>query len=160
MEKEKHREIRIPSTAAIYSHPIHPMTVTFPIAFLIGVLITDVVFLWTGDAFWARASFWLLVGGVGGGGLAAVAGVTDFVTLPEVRDKVRSWSHFLAAVTVIALATANLALRLQVHQEYIYPWGLLLSIDTVVILAFAGFLGGKLVFHHLVGSYLREEEEP
>lgn len=155
-----HREIRIPSTAAIYSHPLHPMFVTFPIAFFVGTLVSDVTFLWKGDPFWARASFWLVAAGLVGGALAAIAGVTDFLSTPAIRDKIRSWGHFLAAIALLSFASANLMLRLDAPGEAIYPWGIFLSVLTVVMLLFAGYLGGKLVFHELVGTYLPEEEEP
>ena len=166
MEEEKptrqalhHREIRIPSTAAIYSHPLHPMFVTFPIAFFTGTLLSDIAFLWSGDPFWARASFWLVTAGLVGGVLAALAGVTDFLSIPAIRDKIRSWGHFLAAIAVLSFASANMALRLD-DRLAIAPWGLFLSGVTMLMLAFAGYLGGKLVFHELVGTYLPEEEEP
>ena len=38
------------STAQIAGHPIHPMLVPFPIAFLIGALLSDVAFWDTGQA--------------------------------------------------------------------------------------------------------------
>jgi uncharacterized membrane protein len=38
-----------PSTASIKGHPIHPMLVPFPIAFLVGTLATDLVFWGTGS---------------------------------------------------------------------------------------------------------------
>jgi uncharacterized membrane protein len=155
-----HREIRIPSTAAIYSHPIHPMLVTFPIAFLIGALASDVAFLWNGDPFWARASFWLVAGGLAGGTAAALAGMTDFLTTPAIRGKVRAWGHFLAAIAVLSFASANLVLRWEEPAAAVLPWGLFLSAVTAVMLAFAGYLGGKLVFHEMVGTYLPESEEP
>lgn len=42
---------RCPSTAAVSGHPIHPMLIPFPIAFLIGALATDLAFVGTGDGF-------------------------------------------------------------------------------------------------------------
>lgn len=155
-----HRELRIPSTAAIYSHPVHPMLVTFPIAFLLGALLADIVYLWTDDTFWAEGAFWLIAGGAAGGLAAALAGMTDFLTVPKIRDKIRSWSHFLAGITVLAFASCNLVLRWPDPETAVLPWGLFLSGITVVMLAFTGYLGGKLVFHELVGTYLPEEEEP
>ena len=44
------------STAQIAGHPIHPMLVPFPIAFLAGTLVSDIVYLATSDGFWATAS--------------------------------------------------------------------------------------------------------
>ncbi len=159
-KKAQHREIRIPSTAAIYSHPLHPMLVTFPIAFFTGTLLSDLTYLWTADPFWARASFWLVSAGLVGGTLAAVAGMTDFLSSPAIRNKIRSWGHFLAAITVLSFASANVVLRWDDYSAAIRPWGIFLSGLTMVMLVFAGYLGGKLVFHELVGTYLPEEEEP
>jgi uncharacterized membrane protein len=156
----KQHEIRIPSTAAIYHHPIHPMLVTFPIAFLIGALATDLAFLWTADPFWPRVAFWLIAAGLVGGIAAAVAGMTDFFTIPKIRGMIRGWSHFLAAIVVISFASANFMLRWDNPVAHVLPWGLLMSAITALMLAFAGYLGGKLVFHELVGTYITEEEEP
>lgn len=158
--RRMHREIRIPSTAAIYSHPVHPMLVTFPIAFLTGALLADVIYLRTDDPFWAEAAFWLVAGGLAGGTAAALAGMTDFLSVPKIRGKIRGWGHFLAGITVLAFASANLMLRWPDPAAGILPWGLFMSGVTAVMLAFTGYLGGKLVFHELVGTYLPEEEEP
>src|SRR3546814_6826582 len=61
-----------PSTAAIRGHPIHPMLIPFPLAFLVGVLLTDLAYWATSDPFWARASLWLVGAGVVSGLVAAV----------------------------------------------------------------------------------------
>ena len=45
----------VPSTASIGRHPIHPMLVPFPIGFLVGALVSDVVYWVLRDAFWAQA---------------------------------------------------------------------------------------------------------
>jgi hypothetical protein len=55
---ERSRPDPVPSTAAIGGHPIHPMLIPFPIAFLVGVLATDLAYWGTVNAFWARASSW------------------------------------------------------------------------------------------------------
>src|SRR5690606_39681502 len=46
------------SKASIMGHPIHPMIIPFPIAFLVGLFVTDIVYLATEDRFWAHLSFW------------------------------------------------------------------------------------------------------
>src|SRR3954447_5884029 len=64
------------STAQVAGHPIHPMLIPFPVAFLVATLVSDLVFLRTGNPGWATASLWLLGaalvvaarGGAGGGG--------------------------------------------------------------------------------------------
>jgi len=75
----------IRSTARIGGHPIHPMLVPFPIAFLIGALLSDLAYAGTRNAFWATASAWLVGAGVVGGVLAALAGVTDFLGNERIR---------------------------------------------------------------------------
>src|SRR4051812_40103529 len=40
------------STAAIGDHPLHPMIIPFPVAFLVGAPIADLAFIGTGDGFW------------------------------------------------------------------------------------------------------------
>jgi uncharacterized membrane protein len=42
------------STAKIADHPLHPMLVPFPIAFLVTALLADLTYVGTGDGFWAR----------------------------------------------------------------------------------------------------------
>ena len=44
------------STAQVAGHPIHPMLIPFPVA----TLVSDLIFLRTGNPGWATASFWLL----------------------------------------------------------------------------------------------------
>ena len=46
----------LPSTAAIMGHPIHPMLIPFPVAFLNAAVATDLAARSTGDPFWSRAS--------------------------------------------------------------------------------------------------------
>jgi uncharacterized membrane protein len=66
------------STAQIAGHPLHPMIIPFPIAFLVGTLVTDLAYLGTTDLFWATASYWLLAGALIMAAVAAVLGFIDF----------------------------------------------------------------------------------
>ena len=63
----------IVSTVAIASHPLHPLLVTFPIAFLVAAAGTDIGYWLTSDPFWARASVWLIGAGFAAGLAAALA---------------------------------------------------------------------------------------
>lgn len=56
----------IPSEARIAGHPIHPMLVPFPVAFLCTLPLSDIVYLKSGDPFWLGASWWLCLAGYGG----------------------------------------------------------------------------------------------
>ena len=140
------------STVTINYHPIHPMLVVFPVAFLSTLPIVDAVFWWTGDAFWAEVARWLVTGGVVAGVVAAVVGLIDFVTVREVRSHIASWSHLLTAVMLLALAAANMRLRWD-DPGAIFPWGVTLSIATVAMVMVAAWLGGTLTFRHRIGVY-------
>ena len=141
----------VPSRAAIAGHPIHPMLIPFPIAFFVGALVTDLVFLLTGDPFWARTSLWLIVGGLAGGLIAAIFGLTDFLTIPRVREHNIGWVHALGNGTVLLLSLVNLLLRLANPQAGILPWGLLLSFIVTGILVVTGWFGGELAYRHMIG---------
>jgi uncharacterized membrane protein len=139
------------SSIAIAGHPVHPMLVSFPIAYLLAGLLTDIAFWWTGDPFWARVSVWVIGGGLAMGTLAALAGTLDFLLVKEIRRHITSWSHFLAAVMLLALAATNWWLRFPDPVAGLLPWGLFLSCITLISLLVAGWLGGKLVFEHNIG---------
>lgn len=150
---------RLPSRAAIREHPIHPLLVHFPISFLSAALLTDLVFWWTADPFWAQMSFWLVAGGFATGALSAVPGTTDFYSHPEIRLHPTAWSHFLAAVTLISMAATNLMLRWGDPAGAVLPWGLFMSAISALNLAIAGSLGGHLVYHYLIGTGAGQVEQ-
>src|SRR5689334_4485548 len=77
---------RIPPTAQIAKHPIHPMLVSVPIVCFIGALLTDITYYVTAEIMWADFSSWLLVVGVILGVLAAIAGLVDFLGNRVIRS--------------------------------------------------------------------------
>jgi uncharacterized membrane protein len=44
------------SRVAVFGHPIHAMSVAFPVALTFCTLGADALYWWTGDGFWARAA--------------------------------------------------------------------------------------------------------
>jgi uncharacterized membrane protein len=139
------------STAQIAGHPFHPMLVVFPIAFFVGTLVTDIAYRATGDAFWARVSFWLLAAGLVMGALAALAGFTDFVGDRLIRASSTAWVHMLGNVTAVVLSLVNFWFRYHDGDTADYPLVLWFSVIVVLIFVVTGWLGGELVFKHRVG---------
>ncbi|WP_193222261.1 DUF2231 domain-containing protein [Alkalilimnicola sp. S0819] len=139
------------SQITVFGHPVHPMFIPFPIAFLSGVVVTDAAYLYLADPFWARMSFWLLTGGVGMGALAALTGLSDFTRVRVIRHHLSGWSHMLSAVVMLSFATVNLLQRRVDPDTAVWPWGFFLSVVTALMLAVAGWLGGKMVFEHNLG---------
>jgi uncharacterized membrane protein len=140
------------STARIGGHPIHPMLIPFPVAFLVGAFVTDLTFWSTGTAFWAQASMWLLGAALVMAALAAVAGLTDFMGDTRIRALSDAWHHMIGNVIAVVLALINFGLRyMQGAETAIRPWGLVLSAVVVGILLFTGWKGWEMVYRHRVG---------
>lgn len=143
----------VPSTAAIARHPIHPMLIVFPLAFLVTVFVTDLGYLWTTDPFWARVSLWLIGAGFATGALAALFGLIDFLTIKRARAHAAGWIHFLGNDTALGLALVNFLIRMNDAAAVVFPWGLALSAATVALLVVTGWYGGKLSYYYKIGVF-------
>lgn len=147
----------IPSNAAIAGHPLHPMMIHFPVAALLGLVATDLAFLWTLDPFWWRAGLWLSGVGTFGGWIASTAGLVDLLSVPLIRRKITAWCHALLAVMMLSLASLNWVLRVGSEAaDTVVLWGLVLSLLTAGLIALTAFLGGRLVYEHAVAVAAQE----
>ncbi len=134
--------MRVRSTAQIASHPIHPMLVPIPIACFSGALLTDIIYVITAEIMWANFSAWLLVVGVIFGVLAAIAGLTDFLgNRLGARVQAPAWPHLLGSAIALILAIFNVLIHTRDAWTSVWPWGLVLSALTVLILPVTGWLG-------------------
>lgn len=147
----------INSRMAIRGHPIHPMLIHFPVAALLGLIATDLAYVFSDDYFWARASLWLAGIGALGGWISGLVGLIDLVSVSQIRRLITAWCHAILAVMLLSLASLNWLFRLEAAEVNILPWGLYLSLLTGVLIASASYLGGRLVYEHAVGV---EVEEP
>jgi uncharacterized membrane protein len=140
------------STAKIAGHPLHPMVIPFPIAFLVSALATDIVFLNTGSEGWARASMWLLGAGISMALLAAVLGFTDFMGDRRVRQFREAWLHMIGNLIAVAVAAVNFYIRATGdYVAAVAPSGVTLSAAVVLLLLFNGWMGWELVYRRRVG---------
>lgn len=140
--------IGIPATAAIGGHPLHPLLVTLPIGFLIGAFLSDLAFYGTGDAFWVRASAWLIGAGLVTGIVAAAAGLIDFLGSERIRSLTTAWVHFAGNALALLLTAINLYIRTQGGMTEVTSGQMILSTLVVLTFAVTGWLGGELVFRH------------
>lgn len=148
----------VATTAKLAGHPIHPMLIPFPIAFLAATFVSDLVYWMTADAFWTRASFWLLAAALVMSAAAAMAGFADFFGNSRIRSMSDAWQHMIGNVVAVVLALANFLLRWSVEpSQGMLPWGIVLSALVVLILVFTGWKGGSLVYHHRIGT---QPEDP
>jgi uncharacterized membrane protein len=142
----------VPSTAAIAGHPLHPILVPFPIAFLVAALATDLAAWRTDDAFWARASLWLTGTGLATGALAALLGAIDFLTIERARMHRIGWIHAVGNSSALVLALVSWMLRLGDPDSAVLPGGIALSAIVASLLVVTGWAGGELAYRHLIGA--------
>ncbi|MDZ8078264.1 MAG: DUF2231 domain-containing protein [Nostoc sp. SerVER01] len=146
-----YRDPGVPSTVAIAGHPLHPLSVIFPIAFLALALGTDFGYWLTRDFFWARASIWLIGLGLAGGLIAAAIGLSDFLKIERVRKRTAGWVHLILNVSILVLTLFNFLLRLGDPEARILPWGLVLSLIVGTLTSASGWFGAELSYRHKIG---------
>jgi uncharacterized membrane protein len=147
----EYRDAGITSSVQIAGHPIHPVLVLFPIAFLVGAAGTDIGYWLTRDPFWARASLWLIGVGFAAGILAAITGFSEFFKVKRVRERSAGWLHMGGNVAVMVLSLINLVLRQGNPAEPIVYTGLAISVVVATLLGITGWYGGELSFRHKIG---------
>ena len=143
------------SRANIKSHPIHPILVTFPIAFLFGTAVLDTIAIIRGSDFFWLMGFYMEMGGIAFGLLAAIPGIIDYkYTLPEKSSaKKRGATHGLLNTTAIILF--SIALYLKYDGDYSPLVILSIEIVGVAILSVSGWMGGTLVYRNQAGVDVR-----
>lgn len=140
------------SKVAVFGHPIHAMSVAFPIALTFAVFGADVFYWWTGDPFWARAGVWAVGTGFLFGLFAGISGTAELLLVPGIRVRAAAWTHFVLAVLLLSLLGANWGYRLYGYETAVLPYGILLSAVCVVVVSATGWHGGKLVFDYRLGT--------
>lgn len=147
----------VASAVAVAGHPLHAMSVHFPIVLVIATLGCDLIYWWTADPFFLRAGLWAAGFAFAAGVGAGLVGTAELLLVPGIRIRVSSWTHAVAAMTLIAIAGANWGLRLA-DETAVLPHGLLLSLLASIFVGLAGWYGGKLVFDHGIGLMISEKD--
>lgn len=85
------------SKAKLAGHSIHPMLIVFPLGLLSAAVILDLLHAVTANELMAEVGFWNIVLGVGGGLIAGVFGLWDWLGIPDrTRAKTIGLWHGLA----------------------------------------------------------------
>lgn len=140
------------SKAAIGSHPIHPMLITFPFALFCISLIFDLIGVEASLPALASAGWYCAVAGLCGALLAAVPGIIDLFSVvpPDSSARTRGYKHGALNLLVVALFIATVVYRKG-------PAGtpdlvsLSLSGAGVLVMMFSAWLGGTLVYRNQIG---------
>src|SRR4051812_36810471 len=140
------------SKAHFKSHPIHPMLVAFPIAFLYGALGFDLagrLARWPGG--WATGAY-LSLAAIASGLVAAIPGLIDYLNVvpPKSSGRARATQHMLINVSALAAFAVGWAFR---DRATLVPGvgTLLLEAAGVGLVTWGGWLGGTLVYRNQIG---------
>lgn len=147
----------IASAVAVAGHPLHAMSVHFPIALVVATLGCDVFYWWSGDPFWLRAGLWSAGVAFFAGLGAGMVGTAELLLVSGIRVRAASWTHAVAAMMLIATVGTNWGLRLT-DPDAVLPHGLMLSVLASIFTGLAGWHGGKLVFDHGIGLIISEKD--
>ncbi len=139
------------SLVSIKSHPIHPILVSFPIAFYIGTLVFDILSVVNDNLEFAITGKYIHIASIVGALLAAVPGLLDFIFTvpPESSGKKRATKHGI--INVLALVCFVVALVLKYKDEAMPTLVLALEAVGVGLTFVAGWLGGTLVYRNQIG---------
>jgi nitrite reductase/ring-hydroxylating ferredoxin subunit/uncharacterized membrane protein len=139
------------SSAHIDGHPIHPILVGFPIAYLLGTVCLDVVARATKRPRLFRTASHLSTLGIGSALAAAVPGLLDYFSVvpPKSSAMKRATKHMLANVSALGLFTLARAGR---QNEDAPPAGWSVGAELVGagLLTAGGWLGGTLVYRNQI----------
>jgi uncharacterized membrane protein len=150
-DDREYRDSGVPSTVAIAGHPLHPLSMIFPIAFLAAALGSDFGYWLTKDFFWARASFWLIGLGLVTGIIASIIGLSDFLQIERARKRFAGWAHLILNVSLLSFTALNFWLRFGHPEVNILPWGLLISLIVGTLISITGWFGTELAYRHKIG---------
>ena len=136
-------------------HPLHPILVSFPIAFFVGTLILDVLSVINNREDFRNMAFYLEGGGISFALLAAIPGFIDFLFTipPNSSGKKRGATHGLINISMVIIFT--IAWLLRHDQEISLIWIIAIETVGVILLSIAGWMGGTLVYRNQIGVDLR-----
>ncbi len=140
------------SKAQFMTHPIHPMLIAFPMAFLFAAPAFDiagVVMDW--PRAWTTGAY-LSIAAVVTGLIAGVPGFIDYLYVipPNSSAKQRALQHMVVNVTALVLVAIGWAFR---DWSSLKPQvvAIILEVLGLCIVTYGGFLGGTLVYRNQIG---------
>ncbi len=139
------------SRASFKSHPLHPILVSFPVAFFSGTLVFDLLAVLFNRDHLAFVGYFLEIAGIFGAVLAAIPGLIDYAHTvpPNSSAKSRAAKHGMTNTLMLLIFTGAWFYR---RQETFEPW-LLIAMESAgfILLMIAGWMGGTLVYRNQIG---------
>lgn len=129
--------------ADVAMHPVHATLQSFPIACFSLTVLTDIAYIQTSNLLWLHFSEWLLLAGLVFGVLALLVRALDCL-IRRIRP---SRLAVLGGIVVLVLATINSFVHTADGWTAVVPYGLTLSIVTVLAMIVTAWLARPGVRH-------------
>lgn len=138
------------SQASIKGHPIHPMLIVYPFAFLTGAFAFNAAAAAAHRREWRLVADHLIPAGIATGLMAAVPGVIDYLNSvpPKSSAKERATKHALLNVSGLALFATSWLLGRNGRRTAV---PLAMQGVATAAMSVAGFMGGTLVYRNQIG---------
>jgi uncharacterized membrane protein len=136
------------SAARAMGHPIHPMLIPFPFAFLSGAAVFDIAAAAKHSDELAQTAAHLRTAGIAGALVASVPGFVDYVTrVPAGPPRRTATTHMFSNLGALGCFAAA---AWTTHDR---PNSTTLGLQVLgtALLSLGGWLGGDLVYHHQIG---------
>lgn len=140
------------SRVALWGHPLHAMSVAFPVALTFCAFAADALYWWSGAEEWAWAAFWASGTAFLFGLMAGATGIVELLIVPGIRIRAAAWTHFAIAMMLLSVLGLNWGWRFDGYADAVLPWGILMSGFAVIVVVATGWHGGKLVFDYGLGT--------
>lgn len=111
----------------------------FPIAAFTLTVATDIAYWRTANLQWLHFSEWLLFAGIVFAGVAALVRLLGGIRF--------SWPYYVAGLAVLLLATLNNFIHTTDGITAVMPYGLTVSVLTVIAMCVTGLFGRTGVHH-------------
>lgn len=123
--------------------PVYRTLTAFPIAAFSLTVLTDLAYWQTANFLWLHFSEWLLLAGLVFGILAAL-----FLVAMALAGRTRMvLTHGVGGIVVLVLAALNSFVHTADGWTAVMPYGLTLSVATVLAMLVTGWLGGRRWIH-------------
>ena len=140
------------SSAHFRSHPIHPMLVPFPLAYLSGSALINLWARVMNRPEWFRTANHLSRLGIAASFAAAVPGLIDYVFAvpPRSSGRTRATNHMMANLSAVTLfAAARLGRRASERRPTLAA--IATELGGTGLLIAGGWMGGTLVYRNQIG---------
>ncbi|SOC25948.1 DUF2231 domain-containing protein [Stappia indica] len=123
--------------------PFHTALGAFPIACFSLTLLTDLAYVGSLNLLWLHFSEWLLLAGLVFGVLAAIVRLVDLIFW----QRRPPWLAVVGGVVVMLLATLNSFIHTADGWTAVMPYGLTVSVITVLAMIATGWFASTEVRH-------------